>query len=209
MHQDYKDILSRISEEPKWFDENGTPRFCDFEPGRQSKFYAYEVALLEIECQSCGKKFKVCLSRDLEGDTDYLLSTGRGYKRFPNIPHYMLHYGDPPNVGCCDAGPTMNSIPLKFLEYWSFDSTKWEPITWGGWEKVLENKSLDEIEEDNKNIEFQIGVEGEILELLDKSLEIIEVSRYAISHHEAKNLHDVLGELRRLHIAEHAKDNQD
>lgn len=30
-----------------------------------------------------------------------------------------LHYGDPPNIHCCAAGPTMNSIPIRVLEYWS------------------------------------------------------------------------------------------
>ena len=29
-----------------------------------------------------------------------------------------LHYGDPPNMGCCPAGPTMSSIPREVLEMW-------------------------------------------------------------------------------------------
>ena len=31
---------------------------------------------------------------------------------------HELHYGDPPNDGCCDAGPTMNSVPHRVIEYW-------------------------------------------------------------------------------------------
>jgi hypothetical protein len=29
-----------------------------------------------------------------------------------------LHYGDPPNMQCCPAGPTMNCEDLHVLEYW-------------------------------------------------------------------------------------------
>jgi hypothetical protein len=29
-----------------------------------------------------------------------------------------IHYGDPPNVECCPAGPTMNSVPLRVVEFW-------------------------------------------------------------------------------------------
>ena len=35
-----------------------------------------------------------------------------------------IHYGDPPNVRCCDAGPTMNSVMKTVLEYWSCQDTK-------------------------------------------------------------------------------------
>lgn len=30
-----------------------------------------------------------------------------------------LHYGDPPNTGCCLSGASMNSEPRRILEYWS------------------------------------------------------------------------------------------
>lgn len=29
-----------------------------------------------------------------------------------------IHYGDPPNIQCCDSGPTMNSVPIEIIEYW-------------------------------------------------------------------------------------------
>ena len=42
-----------------------------------------------------------------------------------------LHYGDPPNIGCCPSGPTMNCEDLKVLEFWvrSADSFDWERKT--------------------------------------------------------------------------------
>lgn len=48
-----------------------------------------------------------------------------------------IHYGDPPNVGCCPAGPTMNCWDLRVLEFWergsksgdgqtdAFDAMQW------------------------------------------------------------------------------------
>lgn len=35
------------------------------------------------------------------------------------IQRKEIYYGDPPNIGCCPSGPTMNSIPVKIVEYWS------------------------------------------------------------------------------------------
>jgi hypothetical protein len=32
MLQHYEDILSRIAEPPRWFDEQGVPRYCEFAP---------------------------------------------------------------------------------------------------------------------------------------------------------------------------------
>lgn len=32
-----------------------------------------------------------------------------------------LHYGDPPNVGCCPSGPSMNSVPREVLEVWTLE----------------------------------------------------------------------------------------
>jgi len=35
------------------------------------------------------------------------------------IAHGTIHYGDPPNAGCCAAGPTMNCWDLRVVEYWA------------------------------------------------------------------------------------------
>ena len=39
-----------------------------------------------------------------------------------------IHYGDPPNVGCCPAGPTMNCWNLSVVEFWHQ-----RPVSTFGW----------------------------------------------------------------------------
>jgi hypothetical protein len=124
VHQHYTDILSRISEPPKWFDENGTPRYCTFEPYMIANIYAKECALMEVSCQACNRGFVVAIDRAKA------LAKAQAYEA--KGPHFVLadiirshkiHYGDPPNVHCCDAGNTMNSIPRRVLEYWHRQQT--------------------------------------------------------------------------------------
>lgn len=62
MHHCYDDILSRIPEEPIWFDEHAVPRYCEFDPKRVANAYADEVALVEVTCQSCGRLFHVAFA---------------------------------------------------------------------------------------------------------------------------------------------------
>jgi hypothetical protein len=40
MLQHYEDILSRIAEPPRWFDEQGVPRYCEFAPHRIANIHA-------------------------------------------------------------------------------------------------------------------------------------------------------------------------
>ena len=40
-------------------------------------------------------------------------------------PNYIPHYGDPPNMGCCPAGPTMNCEDIKILEFWEMVDMRW------------------------------------------------------------------------------------
>lgn len=120
MNNDYDDIRSRISEPPDWFDENAVPRYGAFHPRALSNIYADEAALLEITCQGCGERFHVALS-------SWAFSTSPGMEIHNLIKSGDIHYGDPPNVGCCAAGPTMNSEPRRVLEYWKRgDITRWE-----------------------------------------------------------------------------------
>lgn len=107
MHASYEDILSRISEPPRWFDENAVPRYCRFEPKRAANIYAKEVVFLLICCQACRKEFRVAIS---SGELKPVLARQIGIGK--------LRYGDPPNVSCCAAGNTMNSVSLRVLEYW-------------------------------------------------------------------------------------------
>jgi hypothetical protein len=121
MHQHYEDILSRIAEPPRWFDEEGVPRYCEFAPHRIANIYADECALLEIECQSCARAFVVALDGGTANQRD--LSRVRGQETpwrtlAEIIRSHDIHYGDPPNVDCCGVGHTQNSTPRRVVEYW-------------------------------------------------------------------------------------------
>lgn len=107
----YTDITERIAEPPLWWDESGVPRYCDFAADRVANVYAREAVLFEIACQACGREFRVALS------------SGKAPSIADAIRSHELHYGDPPNVGCCVAGHTMNSVPLRVLQYWRRDQT--------------------------------------------------------------------------------------
>ena len=113
MRHHYGDILERIDEPPAWFDEQGVPRYGAFAPYELGNVYAREAALAEISCQDCGRPFTVAMD-DRYG--------AKGHGLCDRIRLGRLHYGDPPNVGCCDAGATMNSVMHRVLEYWSFDT---------------------------------------------------------------------------------------
>lgn len=118
MNCDYEDIRSLTDQKPAWFDENAVPRYCEFEPGRIANIYADECALVKIKCQVCATPFKVVFSRSRYD----LLDIVRGKDRpmlYELIESKELFYGDPPNIGCCAAGPTMTSDTIRVIEYWS------------------------------------------------------------------------------------------
>jgi hypothetical protein len=103
----YPDIVDRLGT-PQWWDEHAVPRYCTFAPQHAANIYAAEVCLLEIACQDCATAFRVCMS---VGPLDGSLAGA--------VEADTIHYGDPPNAGCCAAGPTMNSVPLRVLEFWA------------------------------------------------------------------------------------------
>lgn len=119
MHAHYDDILSRIPDPPEWFDENGTPRYCKFEPNKLANIYAQQCALVEIACQWCGQVFFVAMDsgKAIRNATPYgqpLLQC-----TFPElIRSRRVRYGDPPNIHCCPGGPSMTSVPRRIVEYW-------------------------------------------------------------------------------------------
>lgn len=113
MNYNYIDIISRINENPKWWDEYAVPRYCEFSPNEVANIYAQEVAFCLIECQYCGTEFKVAFSRGL-------VAIAKGNSLEDSLRQDgFIHYGDPPNNNCCNAGPTMNSFPRKVIEFWS------------------------------------------------------------------------------------------
>ena len=118
MHTHYGDILDRISDPPKWIDERAVPRYCDFSPNLVAFIYAKEAALVLIQCQACAREFQVAFSEINANDRLHDGERKHTTKIAELIAESRLHYGDPPNVKCCSAGATMNSVPVRVLEYW-------------------------------------------------------------------------------------------
>jgi len=118
MHANYRDIIGKLGE-PRWWDEHAVPRYCEFSPDRVANIYATEVALAEIACQSCGHRFRVAFSWSQSAWINY---------QIPRLSEILcsygeLDYGDPPNLPCCPAGPTMMSDPVGVIEFWKRDGT--------------------------------------------------------------------------------------
>jgi hypothetical protein len=105
MHEAYEDIISRISEAPTWYDQNGTPRYGKFTPDHCPNIYSSNVILMKIACQFCGQRFHVEMHTDI---WDERIS-----------PPKKWHYGDPPRNVCDGGGDTMNCEDLAVLEVWS------------------------------------------------------------------------------------------
>ena len=110
MHENYRDITSRIAEPPKWYDANGAPRYDDFHPDFCPDIYSDEIILLRIACQACGRKFDVEIHSGL----------------FEELRPKECHYGDPPAHGC--VGDTMNCVDLEVLQVWykHYPMDEWE-----------------------------------------------------------------------------------
>lgn len=122
MNCGYEDIRALTDSPPLWWDEEAVPRYCEFSPQEKANIYADECVLMHIECQGCDAAFKVCLSRTRW----QTMESSRSLASF--VKDGDLHYGDPPNVGCCPAGATMNSVPRRVLEFWkrSYDENRGE-----------------------------------------------------------------------------------
>ena len=132
MNNAYDDIRSRIAEPPLWWDEHAVPRYCAFGPGEVANIYADEAVLAHIRCQACQADFHVAFSSSRsERLIDLAMRTppdesierlkaedAKGPYLARVIREGIPHYGDPPNVECCAAGPTMNSDMLRVVEYW-------------------------------------------------------------------------------------------
>jgi len=117
----YEDIKKRIDEEPKWYDNYGVPRYEEFNPELTSNIYADEIALLEIRCQWCGKKFLVEIHRDAVDVMVYKFSTLEKL-----IKNKTIHYGDPPYHDC--VGDTMNCEDIRVIQYWKKENAEWKRV---------------------------------------------------------------------------------
>ena len=130
MKRHYREILERFessasscvpSSPPIWFDENGVPRWVPFSPSEIADIYARVCALMEIRCQNCERSFLVSMVLPLSEAGGRVLDE-------------MFEYGDPPNVECCPSGPTMNSVPIRVVEFWV--RTPPQKVVGSGWVRV-------------------------------------------------------------------------
>lgn len=113
MNRNYDDIIYRMDAPPIWWQEGGVPRYCLFDPEHCTGIYANEAVLAEVACQFCETNFVVLIEN---GATDRRLAA--------EIRDEVLHYGDPPNVGCCSSGPHSGSAVCRVLEYWAKSDPK-------------------------------------------------------------------------------------
>jgi hypothetical protein len=108
---------------PLWWDSNGVPRFVDHHPDLCADIYANEIVLMVVACQACAREFPVQLSVGL---MDLIYASKREEATLEALIRAdIIHYGDPPHVECCPAGPTMNVLDLRIVEFWrrATDST--------------------------------------------------------------------------------------
>lgn len=136
MYPYYEDILSRIDEEPRWFDENGVPRYGEFSPERIASIHCAECALVEIACQACGRLFHVVYSNvnvpfplTYQEQRDFMNDPANAHLNIRPVADAIREktpvYGDPPNMRCCSAGNTMTCEEKRVLEYWSRSDRKY------------------------------------------------------------------------------------
>lgn len=123
----YDDILKLTAEPPKWFDENGVPRYAPFHPHMLASIYLSEGALLDVSCQLCERRFQAAVSA-VNSWEQMKASNDRPERSLTDlIRGREVHYGDPPNVGCCEHGAFSSSVPHRVLEFWTrrADITLW------------------------------------------------------------------------------------
>lgn len=124
MNRDYHDVRSRIPEEPQWFDECTVPRYCRFSPSEIADIHADECMLMEIHCQRCERPFVVAVSSKKFDRFDMATKSYRP-SLADRVRARALSYGDPPNVACCPAGPTMCAVEVRVVEFWQKERFDW------------------------------------------------------------------------------------
>ena len=139
MNNHYEDIRNLIDRDPIWFDENAVPRYCRFSPREVACIYADEIVLALIRCQNCQREFHVAFSsskakrvRSFIMETDCVekmtLELLDRYRLANAVKLRTLHYGDPPNVSCCPAGPSMNSEMIRVVQFWKSFRLEWKRV---------------------------------------------------------------------------------
>jgi hypothetical protein len=167
MRNDFRDILRRIPENPKWYDFEGTPRYDEFHPDLCGVYWE-QVVLFEIKCQECGKTFLVAHEQSSSATIFQKMWEDIMREKRPDVEQVYpsikdtiktktLTYGDPPRHGKnisqndnCVAGDTMSSIVIRTVQFW----TRVKDNGQMGWEPFrvpeLENVYIDEAEDDSE-----------------------------------------------------------
>ncbi len=117
MFNDYSDITDRIAGRPKWWDEQGVPRYAEFSPDQLANIYAGEAVLMEIACSMCGERFEVAFCYPPGGCEGTIPESA--HPLMEAIPNGTIDYCDPPNYGNCQSGPSSGCYNLRVLQYWS------------------------------------------------------------------------------------------
>ena len=126
--------LCRCVAQPLWWDSNGVPRFVDHHPDLCADIYADEIALMVVACQACAREFPVQVSVGLMDLIHASQQEQEDATLEALIRADIIHYGDPPHVECCPAGPTMNVLDLRIVEFWRRTSS---PSVYS-WSRVAE-----------------------------------------------------------------------
>ena len=119
--QRYYDIRDQLGE-PCWHDEHGVPRYREFTPRGCANIYAWQAALVEVQCQHCSRIMRVAMTSEP--------GSGRALREKLAGRWCRWGYGDMPDHGCL-AGETMNAETVRVVEFWERDVGRWKD-----WERV-------------------------------------------------------------------------
>ena len=132
----YKDIIDKLGQ-PKWWDEAGVPRYCDFSPNEVADIYADKAALIIVRCQGCGKHLPVAWSFRELSIICYVPGHPSGKDCFASFTpptredSGSIGYSDAPshidNQGkYCHLGCVMTTDIRQIKEFWSRDKIDWK-----------------------------------------------------------------------------------
>lgn len=135
MYQLYEDITNKLGK-PKWWDEEGVPRYCDFSPDEVADIYADKAALIIIQCQGCGQHLPVAWSFHKLRIICYVPGHPTGPECFAQLTYPTkdnpgsIGFGDAPahnNLGdeYCHLGCVMTTDVRRIKEFWSRDELDW------------------------------------------------------------------------------------
>lgn len=136
MYCRYQDITDKLGE-PKWWDEEGVPRYCDFSPDNVADIYADKAVLVIIKCQGCGRYLPVAWSFNKLKIVCWVPEHPKGHECFAQLTYPTkdnsgsVGYGDAPahdnrEGEYCHLGCVMTTDVVQIKEFWSSDKLEWK-----------------------------------------------------------------------------------